>query len=249
MTEKCPKCSAELMVTPVGNAVCFKCNYKGMASAESIEEERKKQQEVAREKEQNKAPVYPISNSGIEPSEFRRNQCPKCGEINKFWSREMDDKRKCPACEALFSEEEYELISEGLQPPRSSTVRFSDKSDRATSEVVSISDSKQGAHQTSVNFENADTFVNPENGYTVYTKGFMGLWFFLFGPFYLAYRGLIIESLLLVIAALSFASYGIDEMGAIFGLQLILSFFGAFFIKGYVKKKYATLGWTMKRTL
>ena len=77
----------------------------------------------------------------------------------------------------------------------------------------------------------------------------MGLWFFLFGPFYLAYRGLIIESLLLVIAALSFASYGIDEMGAIFGLQLILSFFGAFFIKGYVKKKYATLGWTMKRTL
>ena len=64
MAEKCPKCSAELMITPAGNAVCFKCNYKGMASAESIEGEREKQQEVAREKEQNKAPVYPVKSEG-----------------------------------------------------------------------------------------------------------------------------------------------------------------------------------------
>ena len=115
--------------------------------------------------------------------------------------------------------------------------------------AVSISDSKQVVRQTSVNFDNADTFVNPQNGYTVYTKGLMGLWFFLFGPFYLAYRGLFIESLLLVIAAFSFAGWGSEFAGAILFFQLILSFFGAFFIKGYVKKKYATLGWTMKRTL
>ena len=37
------------MVTPVGNAICFKCNYKGDASAESLGRERKKQRKLAKE--------------------------------------------------------------------------------------------------------------------------------------------------------------------------------------------------------
>ena len=123
---------------------------------------------------------------------------------------------------------------------------------------VPLQFSQGDSTQESVHFEDANTFVNPENGYTVYTKGPMGFWCFMFGYFYLAYKGLVIEALLFVIMhsvifldskPLLMNSRQEEEwfwVTAIFyGLNWL---FVGFFIKGYVKKKYATLGWTMKRT-
>ena len=99
MSDKCPKCSGSLIITPAGNAVCEKCSYKRVATEKEIPQK-----------------ASNALNSRIKeanPEFYRKNQCPKCLEFNKFWERKVDDMRKCPACDELFSEEEYELIYEG----------------------------------------------------------------------------------------------------------------------------------------
>ena len=99
MSDKCPKCSGSLIITPAGNAVCEKCSYKRVATEKEIPQK-----------------ASNALNSRIKeanPEFYRKNQCPKCLEFNKFWERKVDDMRKCPACDELFAEEEYELIYEG----------------------------------------------------------------------------------------------------------------------------------------
>ena len=99
MAEKCPKCSGSLFVTPAGNAVCESCSYRRVATQKQFSSNQKN--------------VNKSEAKEVKQEFFRKNQCPKCLGINKFWGREMNDKRKCPACDELFSEEEYELISDG----------------------------------------------------------------------------------------------------------------------------------------
>ena len=76
----CPKCSAKLMVTPKGGAVCFSCNYtENSASADLVNKEKQRKTEKQIE----------ISNSESEKSKpdetgqagSRVNNCADCGGI------------------------------------------------------------------------------------------------------------------------------------------------------------------------
>jgi len=96
--------------------------------------------------------------------------------------------------------------------------------------------------------ESATLFVNPKNGWTVEVSPLTGLWYFLFGVFYLFYKGLIQEGCLILIAnacLLSFTDNSGDPspgLVCILVIHVILSLMA----KGIMKRRYLEKGWHIK---
>ena len=136
ISEKCPKCSSELMLTPAGNVVCSTCSYRKTPSSQKAETA--KQKEDVKEQK--------LSQPDNKPAE---------------------EKQSPP------------------QVPKRYLSSF-------------------------------NTFINPTNSYTVKVSDYAGVWCFFFGSFYLAYKGCVIEALLVVIMHLIMFVLGKANGGVIY---------------------------------
>jgi cytochrome c-type biogenesis protein CcmH/NrfF len=103
--EKCPKCqSGTVVATPKGGKLCLSCSYSSEQKISTRDAEKSRSKAI----KQRETNITKDLSGG-----WCRNQCPKCLEFNKIWSRDMDDMRVCPSCKSKLTEEEYEFISEG----------------------------------------------------------------------------------------------------------------------------------------
>ncbi|MDC0142965.1 hypothetical protein OAK45_00370 [Verrucomicrobia bacterium] len=120
--EKCPKCqSGTVVATPKGGKFCLSCSYSSEQKISTSDAEKSRSKAI----KQRETNITKDLSGG-----WCRNQCPKCLEFNKIWSRDMDDMRVCPSCKSKLTEEEYEFISEG---PTESRVGQNFKSPNQTS--------------------------------------------------------------------------------------------------------------------
>lgn len=96
--------------------------------------------------------------------------------------------------------------------------------------------------------ESATLFVNPKNGWTVEISPLTGLWYFLFGVFYLFYKGLIQEGCLILIANACLLSFTDDSGQPLPGLVciLVIHVILSLMAKGIMKRRYLEKGWHIK---
>ena len=219
-----------LIITPAGNAECDACSYKRLA--------------IGKEKCPNPNIALTSEIKGPKPEFNMKNQCPKCLEINDYWGWDFDNMRQCPACGELFLEEDYKLISEGEYQPQAERLKL-EPAERKQEENQSPSQAQI------VGLSSFNTFINPTNGYTVKVSDYAGVWCFFFGSLYLAYKGCLIEALLVMILHSSLVGFSVSNRlneGDAWAVLLISSFFISVFSKNCIKQKYAEKGWIMKRT-
>ena len=157
ISEKCPKCSSELMLTPAGNVVCSTCSYRKTPSSQKAETA--KQKEDVKEQK--------LSQPDNKPAEEKQSP----PQVPKGYLR-PDNK---PA--------------EEKQSPPQVPKRY---------------------------LSSFNTFINPTNSYTVKVSDYAGVWCFFFGSFYLAYKGCVIEALLVVIMHLIMFVLGKANGGVIY---------------------------------
>ncbi len=96
--------------------------------------------------------------------------------------------------------------------------------------------------------ESATLFVNPKNGWTVEISPLTGLWYFLFGVFYLFYKGLIKEGCLILIANACLLSFTDGSGQPLPGLVciLVIHVILSLMAKGIMKRRYLEKGWHIK---